>query len=877
MATFFRRLLALLSLGLGLLGAGCGGGGGSGDSPAVPPSIQTAPVAQLLRANEAASFSVVAVGDAPLTYQWLRNGVAIAGATASSYTLESAQPADSGTAFSVTVSNQAGSVTSASVLLAVPAKVAGLILEGSTSVQVVDPAFTLRGEILYELPGDAPTLKWKLSGASTAVGSTVPSGGKFAIPLTLDPGDTLIEILAEDGQGTPIVYKRSVTRNAVGAFVGTLELSKDVTFVGEATEVIARIALASALIDPTSVRLLEVAADGSESEVATLADGGDLAAGDEIQGDGVYSGKFTVTAAAEGQKVYRVRVLPSGSSNAARSVVRKLLISARLSDDTLTKTLSLQTEATTVLQNAGKSGLHALLIAVTEQVTALNSNSLVLHAAPNEAGTAISVLYKSGIAGVIGQPDAGVKGGSAALAQRSARGGLLLPRPSLPAGVAVRPYAGYCAAQPGAKSQEKQPLAATPNTPTLGSNRVYVLAANYAQWGENDDVPSIAAELQKNPCLDVTYKKTTTAGGGSVEDFKNLDKYGMVLVSSHGDTHFTILGFSQFSASFVIEGWAPASSQVVMYSNMAVTPQNKKTYEEDLKAGRLVIWGNVYGIMPSFIQKYSGKMPDSLVYMSICRGTWNNTLADAFIGNGAKAYLGYSDYVAVPFTISVGSALFTEFLKSGKTLADAFDPISPKVETDSDPAEFKLVGSKSVALGSGGLNDGGFESGTLGSWTAVGDGRVVSQLGDALPTNGTYMAIISTGLGFTTDAGSVAQTLCLGSETTMSFRWNFFSEEFLEYVGSVFQDSFTVTIEDAADPANIATVLAETVDSLAAGVSVVSNSFDQGDVYATGWRTKTFNIPEALRNRKVIIRFAVSDVGDSIYDTAVLVDQVTLQ
>jgi hypothetical protein len=52
-----------------------------------------------------ATFRVAASGSTPITYQWLRNGAAIAGATSSSYTLASASLADNGASFSVEVSN----------------------------------------------------------------------------------------------------------------------------------------------------------------------------------------------------------------------------------------------------------------------------------------------------------------------------------------------------------------------------------------------------------------------------------------------------------------------------------------------------------------------------------------------------------------------------------------------------------------------------------------------------------------------------------------------------------------------------------------------------------------------------------------------------
>src|SRR4029453_6211410 len=52
-------------------------------------------------------------------YQWRRNGVAISGATSSSYVLDPTALSDSGAQFTVVVSNAAGTVTSAVATLTV--------------------------------------------------------------------------------------------------------------------------------------------------------------------------------------------------------------------------------------------------------------------------------------------------------------------------------------------------------------------------------------------------------------------------------------------------------------------------------------------------------------------------------------------------------------------------------------------------------------------------------------------------------------------------------------------------------------------------------------------------------------------------------------
>ncbi|MBR5605219.1 MAG: immunoglobulin domain-containing protein, partial [Verrucomicrobia bacterium] len=62
-------------------------------------------------AGEKATFSVVATGSEPMTYQWFRNDVAIEGATSKTYVIEEATLADAG-AYTVKVTNDEAGVTS---------------------------------------------------------------------------------------------------------------------------------------------------------------------------------------------------------------------------------------------------------------------------------------------------------------------------------------------------------------------------------------------------------------------------------------------------------------------------------------------------------------------------------------------------------------------------------------------------------------------------------------------------------------------------------------------------------------------------------------------------------------------------------------------
>jgi uncharacterized protein (TIGR02145 family) len=70
----------------------------------VPPTITSQPQSWEVAAGHSVTFSVVATGTAPLSYQWYKNGTAISGATSSSYSLSNVQITDTGT-YTVTVSN----------------------------------------------------------------------------------------------------------------------------------------------------------------------------------------------------------------------------------------------------------------------------------------------------------------------------------------------------------------------------------------------------------------------------------------------------------------------------------------------------------------------------------------------------------------------------------------------------------------------------------------------------------------------------------------------------------------------------------------------------------------------------------------------------
>jgi hypothetical protein len=143
-----RIALAAATL-LSVLLPACGGGGGGGSSApaAAAPSIATQPSDQKVVVGRPATFTVVASGGAPLTYQWQKGGTAISGATASSYTTPPTVQSDDGSTFLVVVSNAAGSMTSTGAKLSV---VTGTVMTRGTDVTTYKNDLSRSGQNLSE-------------------------------------------------------------------------------------------------------------------------------------------------------------------------------------------------------------------------------------------------------------------------------------------------------------------------------------------------------------------------------------------------------------------------------------------------------------------------------------------------------------------------------------------------------------------------------------------------------------------------------------------------------------------------------------------------------------------------------------------------------
>jgi hypothetical protein len=149
-------------------------------------------------AGQSATFSVVATGTAPITYQWRKNGVAITGATTPSYTTPATTLADTGAVFVVVLTNSGGTVTSNPATLTVQASVVAptLITQPASLTVAVGQTATFS----VTASGTAPlTYQWSKNG-SAITGAT---GASYTTPATVtsDSG-SLFTVVVRNGSGS---------------------------------------------------------------------------------------------------------------------------------------------------------------------------------------------------------------------------------------------------------------------------------------------------------------------------------------------------------------------------------------------------------------------------------------------------------------------------------------------------------------------------------------------------------------------------------------------------------------------------------------------------------------------------------------------------
>lgn len=652
--------------------------------------------------------------------------------------------------------------------------------------------------------------------------------------------------------------------------LGTMTLTPDGIIVNNNDTVIIRVNVTAGLSVMDSIIVYKVDNSGNEiARVGRLLDNGNLANADEIASDNIFSGKIVFNESNPGTINLKGKATLNSSGNPTASTSSTVLtVYSQLTSQEFGQLNNIQTQAATQMQTYLGGNPNNIQNAMTQLVGWLQGQAGV-QSVENQGTTSLLINYTSGLSGGLVFSILNSSG------QVTTRGGfisdtLMRIDKRIPVGqqtVGVNEFGNL-----PKRNYYDNPI--DPNI--IGNRNVLIYApfeAAFAPWNERTNIIN---RLNQSACKGFNITSLIDQQA-TVSSLFSLTNYGYIVLATHGSQG------KEFATGEVVD----TNAQVY-----------KTTYKALLKAGRLSIWNNmtisntggvvikarIYAVKASFISNLAGTFPNSVILNNSCESTMNPNLSNAFINKGAKTYYGFTKVVNSPFCVTIADSITKRLAVDNMTTGNAFfnatDPTAPN-------AVFEIkVGSNTLKF-SPDLINGDFEYGTIDGWSKAGDGRVITRLGTVNPTQGSFMGIISTGLGYTTSSGSISQCVIVPNNVSnLKLKWNFLSEEFLEYIGSQYQDYFEIKLKKQ-DGTEV-TLFRKTIDQIASMFGATQQNpgqlisvspgivFDQGGVYMTNWQTGTFDII-AYRGQTVTLIFAAGDVGDSIYDTAILLDEVKLE
>ena len=180
--------------------------------PAVP-GILTQPMSQSVPAGTSVLFSVIAIGTAPLAYQWSFDGNALAGASESSLVLTNVQEEQAGS-YSVLVTNSQGAVSSDSATLTV-LPTPPLLLTSPSSRAVFENEPTI---FTVSVRGSMPfSYQWQFEGQDLPEATN--NDLSLSSPQSTDAGNYRVIVSNSSGAVTSAIANLTV----VGAPVGQLD------------------------------------------------------------------------------------------------------------------------------------------------------------------------------------------------------------------------------------------------------------------------------------------------------------------------------------------------------------------------------------------------------------------------------------------------------------------------------------------------------------------------------------------------------------------------------------------------------------------------------------------------------------------------------
>lgn len=428
-----------------------------------------------------------------------------------------------------------------------------------------------------------------------------------------------------------------------------------------------------------------------------------------------------------------------------------------------------------------------------------------------------------------------------------------------------------------------------------------------------------------NRYSDIGYD-TTSIIIPTVSSFRTIGEYDIALIDTHGGIHK--------GKPEILLSEKKTKEKNKLYEKELKDKQIRvcNTTVTDRFGGKdgkgTEVSGTFYSLQPKYFEKCNG-YNKTVVFLECCKGfgegkgydysKYNYKLAEAIKQTVANTVIGFHNDVMdgyandfFEFYIyllihglnsktsfdaaieNIGDSQETWYNENhGDTLADYYN--ENHLFTSYNPMKHNAFpvhyGDETYTVINVGILNGDFEKKMLFSpypskWNRLGDVRSITKLGtiSTASEDSQRMALITTGIGSQqsesfsngTEGSRISQTFIVPENTSrISFQYNFVSEEPMEYVGSYFDDSFCVQIIKSG---NI--VINNKYESINTSSWIAAEGVDfiDGDntAFQTGWKTAEIDV-SAYRGQIITLCFVIYDVGDEIFDSACLIDNVVLK
>lgn len=727
----------------------------------------------------------------------------------------------------ITATAMDGGNVSTSAQITVRQAVTGIKLGG-----VSDGKVLLQGETLQIYPEVLPENATNKGLAYNSSNESVLVVDQSGLVTAKGLGKASVIVTAQDGSGVSAAVEIRVEE----PYMNLVKLALDTYDIEYGDDAEVKFMATANTNMPTNDVVVTVV-DEANNQVLQLYDNGNGA--DDIAGDGIFSGEAYIYADEVGVKGYKA-VYETQTTDFAQICFYKQIEAASFEE---------AADITTALEEVAEdNALESDAVKLTALADSLAQQEGVVEGSIQTSDAEGSVCYtlESGISCIYElEDDAGNKGRNSEERDTQERNPEIISS--------------------NMAAIEQEISESDIKAAKLSDKDIVVIRPYHGTQFRYDDYADWANVLKDEISGTVTVFDDEAAG---FDVFKSLGEYGIVMIDSHGTLYR--------NQPYILTGEVG----------------NFGTYfSGDYWSGRIVICnGKRLAVNADFFDKYytSNAFTNTFVYLGTCYGGYNSSIADSLIASGADCVVGYDNTVTTTYDNGMLATITTTLCEEEAENPDTTKKLSEALltakqtrgEADSETgAVMHLYGDENFVLRGSEEENLGFEEG-LSGWNYVGDVRAVARLNDVWPTEGKQMAIVGTGLGSVEESDSqITKVVNNKAYHTLSFDYDFISEELMEFYQTAFNDQLLITLSGCEQGNYVTrTVLTESVNG-SDWIYLGGNYFYDGDetTYHTGWKNAKIDISSFDNGTDLTISVKVWDEGDSIYDSAVAIDNFIFQ